>query len=140
MSATKHSPEVQAAFDKMRQEREEYQASLPAIRAEGLEALKRLLEIGLGHSGQCKIVANFLLSLYNGMRFKFDLTDFRSLDVAIFNDCIAVLKMDKTPVQEVHCYFKDGGRIWEQMAKDWGITDYMALKRKLEQLSSNQHE
>ena len=94
------------------------------IRAEGVEALQRLLKVALGHSGQCKIVANFLLSCYNGNRFKFDLTDFRCLDTELFEDCLAVLRMDHTPAQEVHTYFKDGGRIWEQMAKDWGIRDY----------------
>lgn len=90
----------------------------------GVEALARLLKIARGHSGQCRIVASFLLSLYNGNRFKFDLTDFRCLDREIFNDCLAVLNLDYCPVQEVHCYFKDGSRIWESLAKDWGIRDY----------------
>lgn len=122
--------EVAAMFEAMRREREEAVKAQPAIQAEGLEALKRLLPIAQGHAGQCKIVANFLLSLYNGMRFKFDLTDFRALDRKIFNDCLAVLKMDYTPVREVHCYFEDGGQIWEQLAKDWGIPDYLQLLRK----------
>ena len=95
----------------------------------GVAALQRLLDIAHGHSGQCKHVAGFLLGLYNGNRFKFDLTDFRCLDTAIFNDCLEVLKMDHSPVQEVHLYFKDGGKIWEQLAKDWGIRDYTKEKK-----------
>ena len=90
----------------------------------GVAALHRLLAIAQGHSGQCKYVAAFLLGLYNGNRFKFDLTDFRCLDTAIFYDCLEVLKMDHSPVREVHLYFKDGGKIWEQLAKDWRIRDY----------------
>lgn len=90
----------------------------------GVAALKRLLDIAHGHSGQCKYVAGFLLGLYNGTRFKFDLTDFRCLDQEIFDDCIEVLKMDSRPVQEVHLYFKNGGAIWESLAKDWNIRDY----------------
>lgn len=90
----------------------------------GVEALVRLLGIARGHSGQCRIVAEFLLSLYNGNRFRFDLTEFRCLDREIFDDCLQVLKLDYHPVREVHCYFKNGGQIWEQLAKDWDIRDY----------------
>jgi hypothetical protein len=95
----------------------------------GVEALARLLNIARGHSGQCRIVAAFLLSLYNGNRFKFDLTDFRCLDREIFDDCLEVLNLDYRPRQEVHRYFKDGGRIWESLAQDWGIRDYTSTEK-----------
>lgn len=90
----------------------------------GVAALQRLLTIAHGHSGQCRYVAGFLLGLYNGTRFKFDLTDFRCLDTAIFVDCLMVLQMDHTPAREVHSYFQNGGRIWEQLAVEWNIRDY----------------
>lgn len=89
-----------------------------------IEALTRLLESARGHSGQCRHVAGFLLGLYNGTRFKFDLTDFRCLDRAIFNDCLEVLQLDFVPVFEVHRYFENGGEIFEQLARDWNIRDY----------------
>lgn len=89
-----------------------------------VDALARLLEIARNHSGQCRVVAGFLLSLYNGTRFKFDLTDFRLLDTAIFKDCLEVMKMDHCPAREVHTYFKNGGAIWEDLAKQWRIRDY----------------
>ena len=94
----------------------------------GIEALVRLVRIARGHSGQCRHVAGFLLGLYNGTRFKFDLTDFRCLDREIFDDCLEVLKLDHCPIREVHEYFHNGGRIWEDLAKQWGIRDY--TKRK----------
>lgn len=90
----------------------------------GVEALVRLLKIARGHSGQCRHVAAFLVGLYNGNRFKFDLTDFRCVDRAIFDDCMEVLKMDYAPIREVHQYFTNGGKIWEDLAKQWGIRDY----------------
>uniref|UniRef100_UPI0039F6D996 DUF7673 family protein n=1 Tax=Sulfuriferula sp. GW6 TaxID=3345112 RepID=UPI0039F6D996 len=126
----KLSPEARAAFDAIYAEREREARERPAIRAAGLEALKRLVELAQGDSGQCRYVASFLLSLYNGNRFKFDLTDFRAIDKAIFDDCMAVLKMDRAPEKEVHCYFENGGALWEQMAKDWNVTDYWALKTR----------
>lgn len=123
-----HSPEVEAAFAEMARERAEAHAKLPAIRAAGIEALKRLLPIAQGSSWQCRRVASFLLGIYNGNRFKFDLTDFRALDRKIFNDCLAVLAMDYQPEKEVHLYFEkgndEGHEIWEGLAKRWGIRDH----------------
>lgn len=91
---------------------------------DGVDALARLLRIALGHSGQCRYVASFLLGLYNGNRFKFDLTDFRCLDRNIFEDCLEVLNLDYRPAVEVHMYFENGGAIWESLAEDWNIRDY----------------
>ena len=88
-----------------------------------LSALRRLWDIAQGHSGQCKTVARFLLGLYNGNRFPFDLTDFRTLDVSIFLDCITVLTMDYTPSEEVHVVLGVPGAKFERLAADWCITD-----------------
>lgn len=93
-------------------------------RAAGVEALARLLPVALRDTGQSRVIARFLLSLYNGNRFPFDLTDFRILDHSLFVDCMTVLHMDYMPAQEVHTYFKHGGEIWEQMGTDWGFKDY----------------
>ena len=124
------SPEALAAIEKMHRDREEFQRALPGIRKEGEAALRRLLPIAQGHSGQCRHVAAFLLGLYNGRRFPFDLTDLRCLDRAVFDDCMTVLRMDYAPAREVHTFFDNGGdeghKIWEGLAKDWGIKDHSA--------------
>ena len=91
---------------------------------ERVDALVRLLEIAQRGAGQSRVVAHFLMGLYNGQRFKFDLTDFRLLDESVFDDCLLVLVMDQRPVSEVHTYFENGGKVWEQMARDWNIRDY----------------
>lgn len=89
-------------------------------RRKDIAALHRLVNVALGDTGQSGVVGRFLLGLYNGPEFKFDLTDFRRLDQALHDDCMAVLRMDYTPVQEVHLYFKDGDRIWRGLASSWG--------------------
>lgn len=99
------------------------QAERPKIEAEGVAALKRLLPVAQSDTGQSRVIARFLLGCYNGMRFPFDLTDFRSLDYKLFDDCMAVLKMDAQPRQEVHCYIENGGEVFEQLAKDWGLSN-----------------
>lgn len=86
-----------------------------------LEALHRLWKIANGNSGQCRHVAAFLLGLYNGQRFKFDLTDFRCLDAEIFKDCLTVLCLDYRPMQEVHQHLGVPSAAFEKLAKDWGI-------------------
>lgn len=87
----------------------------------GLDSLNRLFELAHGDSGQCRHVARFLLGLYNGTRFPFDLTDFRCVDASIFEDMLRVLRMDSRPKCEVHNYFKDGGRRFETLANDWNL-------------------
>jgi hypothetical protein len=87
----------------------------------GEAALYRLFEIAQGDTHQCGVVAKFLLGCYNGSRFKFDLTDFRRLDKALFDDCLLVLKMDWSPKKEVHEYFQEGSKKFENLAKDWRI-------------------
>lgn len=74
-------------------------------------------------TGQSGVVAKFLLGLYNGPRFPFDMTQLRRLDHALFLDCLSVLMMDSNREKEVHEYFERGGEIWEQMADDWGLSE-----------------
>lgn len=69
----------------------------------GESALRRLVAIGGGDSGQCVRIRHFLLGLYNGPDNPFDLTELRALDHAIQEDCLAVLAMDMDgPSVEVH--------------------------------------
>lgn len=132
---------VAARFEKAKQEQAEQQAQLPAIRLRGQDALHRLMKIAQGSSGQCRHVAAFLLGLYNGTRFKFDLTDLRCVDRAIFDDCLAVLQMDYQPAREVHQYFPDGNKLFEDLANDWGVPDRLKLRDLIEQsnLTGGQH-
>ena len=90
-------------------------------REAGEDALRRLLPIAMRDTGQSRRVAAVLLTCYNGLRFPLDLTNLRSLDYPILDDVLAVLRMDANAWQEVHCYFENGGRIFEQMAEDWGF-------------------
>ncbi len=103
------------------------------IEAKGVESLKVLYQVANGHSGQCRYIAAFLLGLYNGARFPFDLTDLRCIDRELYEHCMAVLHMDaRVCRQEVHCYFEDGGAKFEALAREWQLTDYAAMRSQLE--------
>ncbi|NUT85926.1 hypothetical protein HNO91_05820 [Pseudomonas corrugata] len=95
------------------------EAERPAIRAKGIKALQRLVPVALRDSGQSRIVGRFLLSLYNGSAFPFALTDLRGLDSSLWDDCLAVLRLDRRPELEVHEYIENGDDIWSQLKRAW---------------------
>lgn len=89
--------------------------------SEQLNAAKRLWSIANGLAGQGKTVARFLLGLYNGRRYPFDLTDFRLLDFRILKECLLVLEMDSNPEHEIHDLLGIPGPKFEEIAQDWNI-------------------
>lgn len=95
------------------------EAERPAIRAAGMEALQRLLPVAQRDTGQSRIVGRFLLSLYNGNAFPFCLTDLRGLDTQLWEDCLALLRLDRRPEVEIHQYVQDGENIWSDLKQAW---------------------
>ncbi|MCP1605749.1 hypothetical protein SAMN05216577_11091 [Pseudomonas citronellolis] len=95
------------------------EAERPAIRAAGIEALQRLLPVAQRGTGQSRIVGRFLLSLYNGQAFPFSLTDLRGLDTQLWEDCLALLRLDRRPEIEVHQYVENGEAIWSDLKRAW---------------------
>jgi hypothetical protein len=90
--------------------------------AAGQASLRHLFEVAQGDSGQCRYIAQFLLGLYNGTSFPFDLTNLRALDANLFEHCMRVLRMDaRDTKKEVHQYFENGGARFQKLARDWGL-------------------
>lgn len=103
------------------------------IEERGFEALQRLYITACSDTGQSRKVASLLLGLYNGDRFPFDLTDLRGLDDALFEDCMAVLRMDgRICRQEVHDYFEKGSTKFERLASEWRMTDHRLMRLELQ--------
>lgn len=88
--------------------------------------------------GQAVVVARFLLGLYSGQRFYFDMTKLRALDGRLFVACLNVLSLDWAQPDGVHVHL---ARITgldhmmarlELMAHDWRLpnccTDECAQK------------
>ncbi|MDZ5459279.1 DUF1949 domain-containing protein [Azohydromonas lata] len=104
----------------------------------GVQALQRLFKIAKGNSGQCGRVARFLLGLYNGWRFPFDLTLLRGVDEATFEDCVRVLRMDAMLARrEVHEHLANGGPEFEKLAETWRMQDVELLKHKAQQFAED---
>jgi hypothetical protein len=100
-----------------------FEEARPAIVTAGEDALLRLLPIAQNDTHQSRIVAKFLLGCYDGSQFPFDLTDLRTLDIGIFEDCIAVLRLDYRPEAELHCRVRDGAAFFEALARRFAKTE-----------------
>ena len=85
---------------------------------EGVSALLRLIAGARQPTGQGHRLRRFLLGLYNGPEWPFDLTDLRNLDRNLQQDVLAVLQLDWHGGREVHNYIEDGDRLflrwWEE--------------------------
>lgn len=99
-------------------------SELPVIRIEGEKARRPLFPVAQRDTGQSMVIGRFLLNLYNGERFLFDMTDLRRFDFVFFDDCMVVLTMDVQTQKEVHLYSENGSAIREGMAKEWGVKDH----------------
>ena len=87
----------------------------------GIPALSRLVKIANRDSGQASTVRQFLLGLYNGYRFPFNLIKLRGLDKELFDDCMAVLTLDaRVTAKEIHLYIDNGSKRFESWAKMTG--------------------
>ena len=132
MSTTHLNGQPDTACDRMladfRRDMQVVHGNIKRDREAGEAALRRLLPIAQGDTGQSSRVAAILLGLYNGHRFPLDLTNLRSLDYPILDDVMAVLRMDANAYQEVHCYFDHGGLVFEKLADDWGFNKEGAAK------------
>lgn len=89
---------------------------------EGVQSLQALIKVAQGGSGQSLIIATFLVCLYNGNVYRFDLTDFRSLDTALFDHCMRVLRMDaRFCEREIHKYFQNGSELFQELIHSWQL-------------------
>ncbi|EIU6915705.1 hypothetical protein ABR147_001526 [Pseudomonas aeruginosa] len=96
-----------------------YDQERPALIAAGNQALVRLAPIALQPTDQARTIGRFLLGLYNGEEFPFDLTELRGLDLDLFQDCLSVLVMDYSPELEVHERVPNGNAIWQRLIELW---------------------
>jgi hypothetical protein len=58
--------------------------------------------------GQARPLVQFLVALYNGHDYAFDLTELRALDTELANACLDYLNYDRLGRQEVHHHLSGG--------------------------------
>jgi hypothetical protein len=99
---------------------------------EVVQAAQRLWNHANGDAGQCRMTARFLLALYNGSRFPFDLTYLRGLDTDLVMDCLMVLAADSSGrSREPHELLGVPGKSFEELANHWGVEDIEKVMTEL---------
>lgn len=91
--------------------------------AESTRALKRLWTLATGDCGQSRVVAQFLLGLYDGRRFPFDLTCLRTLEPDVYLDCLRVLQSEYQPESTLPLRLGVPDEYFEQLALNWRLHD-----------------
>lgn len=80
------------------------------------EILRLLIGVGLGDTDQSRHVRLFLLGLYNGNTWPFNLNRLRRIDRELQMACLELLKVDTfQPVQEIHMYLESGSEIFKRL-------------------------
>lgn len=97
------------------------------MNTDALGRLWNLTQVHPGTSG-ARAAAGVLLGLYNGHRFKFDLTDLRLLDQENLDAALAVIRDDAAPsTAEVHVWLNrmtglaDFGERLEHLAHEYRV-------------------
>lgn len=77
------------------------------------------------HANSTRFIASVLCSLYNGDRVKVDLSGIGLIDMVWKEHVLNVIRLHYEAGREPHTYFKDGGRIFEEI-----IGEYRLEKRR----------
>lgn len=92
----------------------------------GVPALDRLVVVARRETGQSRVCGRFLLGLYNGNFYRFNLNDLRALDTELLDDCLAVLAMDARPTREVHQLIPNGEAVFRALRLAWALPEEAA--------------
>lgn len=95
-------------------------ATSSEVRETGTAALSFLLDMSDKDTGQARVVAHFLLNLYNHSRFTFNLPDLRRLDSDLFEKCIEVLRLHSEAPELALC-IADGEARFETLASNYAL-------------------
>lgn len=91
-----------------------------------LKILTKFFFLAWGHShGGARVAAKLILSMYNGSRFPFDVTELRCLDQSMLEEALVLMRFDSRPQMEVHEWLnrlygrRDFGARFEHLAHFW---------------------
>lgn len=73
------------------------------------------------HANSTRFIASVLCSLYNGERVKVDMSGINLLDMHWAEHVLNVIRLHYEGFREPHTYIEDGGRIFEEIIKDYGF-------------------
>ena len=85
-------------------------------------SLVRVVEYVCGNRSRGgEALARLLMSCYNGGEYPIDLSELCRVDDEFFEDAMNVIRLRCRSNQEPHCFFVNGGRLFNQIAADYRI-------------------
>lgn len=99
------------------QTEEEYARERATEREAHKQALSKVLRMALDDCGGSRVCRDFLLSLYNGRAYPFDMNGLRNLDGGLYAACITIMNIDcrPNPPMEIHCWFTNGDEVFDRL-------------------------
>ena len=99
------------------QTEEEYARERAAKSKQLKEALTKVLKMALDDCGGSRVCRDFLLSLYNGHAYPFNMNGLRNLDGGLYAACITIMNIDcrPNPPFEIHYWFINGDEIFASL-------------------------
>jgi hypothetical protein len=104
---------------------EDYSRERAAKQEQHKQALTKVLRMALDDCGGSRVCRDFLLSLYNGHAYPFDMNGLRSLDGGLYAACITIMNVDcrPQPPVEIHEWFANGNKIFDKLKASRDLAD-----------------
>lgn len=95
-------------------------------------ALKAVMEMALEDCSGGVVCRDFLLSLYNGKAYPFDLSSLRKLDARLYDACLDIMSVDCRPSrsQEIHRWWSNGDELFEALQCNRDKQDRISRRRR----------
>ncbi len=104
---------------------EEYANRIYVDRDDHKKALIKVIKMALDDCGGSRVCRDFLLSLYNGHAYPFDMNGLRNLDSGLYVACITIMNVDcrPNPALEIHEWFDNGNEIFDKLKASRDLAD-----------------
>lgn len=96
---------------------------------EQLNALTRLWIVARNSTSQSKRIASFLLNFWGGIYYKFDMTEFKTMEKDLLDDCVAVIQLLSTSSQSLTQLLGVTEDMLQALANHHKIRPYYRVKK-----------
>lgn len=96
---------------------EEYKNRIQFSREGHKEALTKVIKTALDDCGGGRVCRDFLLSLYNGHAYPFNMNGLCNLDSCLYAACITIMNINcrPNPPFEIHEWFVNGNEVFDRL-------------------------
>lgn len=96
---------------------DEYNKGIRVRHEDHKNALTKVLRMALDDCGGSRVCRDFLLSMYNGHAYPFDMNGMCNLDGGLYAACITIMNINcrPNPPYEIHNWFTNGDEIFDRL-------------------------